>query len=327
MKKILIYLCLLLTPLIVLGYSNEVYLGGNTIGININTDGILVVGFYQINGKFNKGNPELKVGDYIIKVNETEVNTLKELSNAIEENNKDNSVYLTYRRDNKEYITKLDLIKDNNNYKTGLYVKDSIIGIGTLTYVDPGNGDNMTFGSLGHEIIDSNTNKIIELKDGYIFKNAITSIDKSRPGYAGSKNAKYYYNNIYGSILSNTDKGLFGKYSNGTEDMKLIEVGKEKDVNVGKAYIYTVLMDNIVGEYEINIENINETNNTKNITFNITDKNLIDKTGGVVQGMSGSPIVQNNKLIGVVTHVIVDNPIKGYGLFIRTMLSEGDKIN
>lgn len=317
MKKILLFLIVMFMPINVLAYSNYIYRGGNTIGIEVNTDGVLIVGFYEINGKYNKS--DLKVGDYILKVNDSKVNSLKELTNTIEKYSADKKVIITYKRDNKEYNTTLNLIEDNGIYKTGLYVKDSILGIGTLTYIDP---ETLIYGALGHEIIESNSNKIVEIKDGSIFKNNIVSIDKSSVGHAGSKNAKYLYNTIFGDILKNTNHGIFGKYTANLDNFKLVEVGNPK---IGEAYIYTVLNGTDVKEFKINITNINENSDTKNITFDIVDEELINKTGGVVQGMSGSPIMQDNKIIGVVTHVIVDNPLSGYGLFITKMLQDGER--
>jgi len=322
MKKILILISILLMPLNVFAYSDYIYRGGNTLGIEVNCDGILIVGFYQINGEYNKGKPKLKVGDYIKEVNGKQVSTLNELSNEIEKYTNDGKVEVTFKRNNKEEITTLELINDDGIYKTGLYVKDSITGIGTLTYIDP---ETKIYGALGHEIIEGNSSKIVEIKSGSIFRNTIISIDKSSVGHAGSKNAKYFYNTLYGSIYKNTNHGIFGEYTYEISNMDLVEVGNKDDINIGKAYLYTVLDEEKVEEFEINITNINETSNTKNITFEIIDKRLLDKTGGVVQGMSGSPIMQNNKIVGVVTHVIVDNPYTGYGLFITSMLEEGEK--
>ena len=309
-------------PVSTLAYSDYIYLGGNTLGIEVNCDGILIIGFYQINGDYNKGNNKLQVGDYIKKVNGVEVNTLNELSKEIEKYINEGKVEITFRRNNEELKTILKLIKDEGTYKTGLYVKDSIIGIGTLTYIDPETG---IYGALGHEIIEGNSKSLVEIKDGSIFKNQIISIDKSSIGHAGSKNAKYLYNTIYGNIFKNTNHGIFGKYKANTENFELIKVAKINDVKIGKAYISTVLNGEKVENFEIEIKKINETSDTKNITFEITDKILLDKTGGVVQGMSGSPIIQNNMIVGVVTHVIVDNPYTGYGLFITKMLEEGEK--
>ena len=150
----------------VIAYSEYIYRGGNTIGIEVECDGILIVGFYEINGQNNSG--DLKVGDYIVKVNDKEVNTLKDLTNEIESSASNLEVKITYRRKDEEKDTILKLVKDDGIYKTGLYVKDNITGIGTLTYIDPKSN---IFGALGHEIIESNSNRIVEIKDGTIFKN------------------------------------------------------------------------------------------------------------------------------------------------------------
>lgn len=322
MRKLILFLSIILMPLNVFAYSDYIYRGGNTLGIEINCDGVLIVGFYQIDGEYNKGNPKLKVGDYIQKVNGVEVATLNELSKEIEKYINEGKVEITYKRDKKEGTTTLELVNDDGVYKTGLYVKDSITGIGTLTYIDPGT---LIYGALGHEVIEGNSSKIVEIKSGNIFRNSITSIDKSNVGHAGSKNAKYFYNTLYGNIYKNTNHGIFGKYTSEINNMELVKVGEPNEIKIGKASIYTVLENETIEEFEIEITKINETSDTKNITFEITDEKLIKETGGVVQGMSGSPIMQNGMIIGVVTHVIVDNPITGYGLFITKMLEEGEQ--
>ena len=306
MKKIKILLISLLLPINVFAYSNYIIPGGETLGIEINSDGVMVIGFYQINGKYNKGNPTIKAGDYIIKINDTYVNTIDELTSAIESNIDKKEINVTIKRNGKEKTSKLELIKDGDIYKTGLYVKDSITGTGTLSYIDP---ETKIFGALGHEIIESNTSNIVEIKTGTIFRNYITGIDKSRVGYAGSKNAKFYYNTKYGSIMKNTGVGIYGLYESTIPNKEMLEVATKEEVKY----------------YDIDINKIDENAKIKNISFKITDKELLEKTGGVVQGMSGSPIIQNNKIIGAVTHVIIDNPMSGYGLFITTMLEEGEK--
>ena len=320
MKKYIIAIFLLLMPLNTLAYSDYIYRGGKTIGIEVKSNGIMIVGFYEVDGKYNKGT--LENGDYIIKVEEQNVNTVKELTRIIEENASKEYINLTIKRDKEIMDAKLDLLYSDGVYKTGLYVKDSITGIGTLTYVDP---ETKIYGALGHEIIDTSTSNIVDIRSGDIFKNYINGIEKSSVGVAGSKNAKYYYDTKYGNIDKNTIHGIFGKYTASTSDLELVKVASKKDIKIGKATIYTVLDKEKIEEYEINITKINETGKVKNITFEITDKKLIEKTGGVIQGMSGSPIIQNNQIIGVVTHVIVDNPVTGYGLFITTMLEEGEK--
>lgn len=312
----------LLLPINVFAYSNYIIPGGETLGIEVNSKGVMVIGFYQINGKFNKGVPVIKAGDYIVKINDVEVNTIEELTKAIEANVSLGEVNVELRRDKKVRTSKLELVKDGDIYKTGLYVKNSITGTGTLTYIDP---ETKIFGALGHEIVESNTNNIVEIKDGSIFRNYITGIDKSKVGYAGSKNAKFYYNTKYGSINKNSNVGIYGIYNNVLPNKERLEVARNDEVKIGKASIATVLSKEDIKYYDIEITKIDEYAKVKNISFKITDKELLDKTGGVVQGMSGSPIIQNGKIIGAVTHVIIDNPTTGYGLFITTMLEEGEK--
>ena len=324
MKKLKIFIIslLLLVPINVFAYSDFIIPGGETLGIEINSKGIMVIGFYQINGKYNRGNPELKPGDYITKVNDINVNTVDDLTDVIEDNISKSEVKITYDRNGKIKTTNLELVKDDNIYKTGLYVKDSITGIGTLSYIDP---ETKVFGALGHEIVESNTKSTVEIKSGIIFRNYITSIDKSTNGVPGSKNAKFYYDTTYGRIIKNTNVGIYGIYDAMLPQKDLIEVAEPNEIKIGKAYIETVLNGEEIKQYDINITGINESSDIKNINFEIIDEELLDKTGGVVQGMSGSPIIQNNKIIGAVTHVVIDNPSNGYGIFITTMLEEGEK--
>lgn len=323
MKKIKIILVtlLMLFPNIVLAYSNQIIVGGQNIGINIESNGILVVGFYKVNGNIVKSNPAIQVGDYITKVGDKDVNTINELTNNIETNMQNSEVKLTFIRNGEEMTSTLTLVEDNKVFKTGLYVKDSITGIGTLTYIDP---ESKIFGALGHEIIEANSNKRIEVKTGTIFNSTITGINKSNDGEPGEKKANFNMKDVYGNIKKNTQYGLFGTYTKELPTDKTYEVATKDEVKVGNAKILTVLNGNEIKEYEINITKINEYNKIKNIAFEITDQELLEKTGGVVQGMSGSPIIQNNKIIGAVTHVIVDNVKTGYGIFITTMLEEGE---
>ena len=323
MKRLkILLLSLLLIPMNVLAYSDYIIPGGETLGIEINSDGIMVIGFYQIDGKFNKGDPVIKSGDYITEVNGIRVNTVDELTEIVEDNILEGKVEVTIKRNGKEKTSELSLIKDGEVYKTGLYVKDSISGIGTLSYIDP---ETKVFGALGHEIIEANTNSLVEIRSGIIFRNYITGIEKSASGVPGSKNAKFYYDTVYGKILKNTNVGIYGLYENEMPNKELYEVGNPEEIKIGDASIYTVLDGENINEYSIEITKIDETSDIKNISFVINDPELIDKTGGVVQGMSGSPIVQNDKIIGAVTHVVIDNPVTGYGIFITTMLEEGEK--
>lgn len=320
MKKYIVLLLLIIMPLNILAYSDKIIPGGQTLGIEVKNDGIIVIGFYRVNGKLNKNN--LKVGDIITKINNIDVTSIDDMVDTISKNISDNKVTMTLKRDNKEINKEFALENIDGNYKTGLYVKDRITGIGTLSYIDP---ETKIYGALGHEIIETTTNKLIEVKTGSIFKTSITTIDKSVKGLAGTKNAKFYPNINYGNVTSNTNKGIYGIYNADISNKNILEVGKYADIKAGKAYIRTVINGNKEEDFEIDIDRVNN-NDIKNIHFKITSTELLNKTGGVVQGMSGSPIIQDNKIIGAVTHVIIDNPSTGYGILITNMLEEGEKL-
>ena len=166
---------------------------------------------------------------------------------------------------------------------------------------------------------------MLEIKDGTIFDSNVTSIDRSEDGVPGEKNAKNDINNVFGNVYSNTTSGIFGKYTTNFSSRKKYKVASINDIKLGEAKILTVLDGNEIKEYSINITKVNKSNN-KNILFEITDQELLDKTGGIVQGMSGSPIIQGEYIIGAVTHVVVENPKKGYGIVITNMLEEAEKV-
>lgn len=310
---------LLTMPINALAYSDYIYASGKSVGINIKLKGIMVVGLYEVNGVSPGVIAKINLGDRIIKVNNNDVNSIKEMTDAISNSNNKDSVEITYLRNDKEYKTNLKLINDNGIYKTGLYVKDTISGVGTLTYIDPGT---MMYGALGHEIIDRNTKTMVDIDDGKIFKSSVTGITKSTNGNPGSKNALYYSDVVYGNINKNTHSGIFGNFSANTDNLKLYKVSNPV---LGDAKILTVIDNDTIKEYSINITKINEFKETKNILFDITDTELLNKTGGIVQGMSGSPIIQGDNIVGSVTHVVVDNPEKGYGIYITNMLTEAEK--
>ena len=321
-NKLVVLLILLLFPLSVNAYSNYIIPGGNNIGIEVKNEGIIVIGFYKINNKFNTN--DIKIGDVITNIGEDEVHTVNEMVSSIEKYVKDDKVSITVSRNKKSVKFDFNLINDNGVYKTGLYVKDTISGIGTLTYIDP---ETKIYGALGHEIIEGNSMKSVEVRSGTIFESLVTSIDRSSVGNAGTKNAKFYSNNVYGSINKNTISGIYGKYTSSIENNELMEVGKPEDLKLGDAYIYTVVEGKTIEKFKIKINKISSSAKIKNISFEVTDEQLLNLSGGIVQGMSGSPIIQDNKIFGAVTHVIVNNPTTGYGIFITSMLEEGDKNN
>jgi len=314
---IIITLLFISIPNKIYAYSDYIYAGGENVGIKVNSNGVLVVGLYEINNTYPAKDQGIKIGDLITSINNNKISNIEELIKQIEKNE---SIKIGYIRNNKEYFTNFKLYKDNNSYKTGMYVKDNIIGIGTLTYIDP---ETKIFGALGHEILEKNTGKILKLKDGNIFESKVTNIDPSTNGIPGSKNASFNFNNIKGNIKENTTKGVFGIYLDKISDKKLYKVANLEDIKLGKAKILTVIKDSKIEEFEINILSVKD-NDTKSILFEVTDQKLLDISNGIVQGMSGSPIIQDNNIIGSVTHVIVDNPTKGYGVLITNMLEEGE---
>lgn len=324
MKKLIgtIFIILFL-PNYVFAYSKYIIPGGESIGIQINTDGLLVVGYYKVNGEYIAKN-NIKIGDRITKINNIVVSSNNELSNIIDDNIENGKIDIELIRNNKIINTTLDIKKDNGIYKTGLYIKDSIIGIGTLTYIDP---ITKIYGALGHEIASNETRSRVEIKDGNILLSKITSINKSRNGFVGSKNASISYDNKIGTITKNTNKGLYGKYISSLPNKDTLEIAAFNEITLDYAYIYTTLEDNKVNKYKIKIldKYNNKRNTQKAFSFEIVDEELINDTGGIVQGMSGSPIIQNNKIIGCVTNVVVDNVKLGYGISIITMLEEGEK--
>ena len=323
-NKLLLIIILLLTiiPINTLAYSNYVIASGETIGIEVNSKGVLIVGFYEVDNKYPAKDAGFEIGDKITKINNQKIQCISDMVNALEQKNNQETEFTIIRGTTEKNIS-FKLVEDDKKVlKTGLYVKDQINGIGTLTYIDPAT---KRFGALGHEIIETTTAQKFEIKDGKIFDATVSNIEKSIDGRAGKKNATYDKTTTVGEIDNNDITGIYGNYQKEITNENPIEVGEIDEVTKGKATIRTVINDNEVKDYEINIIGIDPTSKTKNILFEITDQNLINKTGGIIQGMSGSPIIQNNKIIGAVNYVIVNDTKKGYGIFITKMLEEGDK--
>ena len=314
---LILFLSTIIIPISVNAYSEEVILGGENVGIEVNSNGVLIVGFYDVKGTSPGREAGLKIGDTILKVDDTVIQGITDLSKQF---NNSKTLQITYKRGSITNETTLNLVQDNKIYKTGLYVKDSIVGIGTLTFIDPAT---KRFGALGHEILEQTTGTKFEIKDGKIFESNVTGIEKADRGSVGEKNAIYNEDEVYGNIDKNDITGIYGNYSKSYDKNDLIKISS--DIKPGKAIIKTVILGQKKQEFEITILNVDKNHKTKNILFEVTDKTLLSKGNGIVQGMSGSPIIQNNKLVGAVTHVVVDNPHKGYGIMITNMLKESEK--
>ena len=322
MKKIASFLLAIyiIIPISVFAYSKYLIPSGESIGIELRSNNPIIVGSYNI-GKYNALiDTDLKIGDKIIKINDIDTTSSPEFSKVIK-NTPQKRVTVTYLRNNEEYTTDINLYLDGNEFKTGLYIKDSIRGVATLTYID---AENKKFGALGHEIIEKSTKNKFDMTSGSIYESNVTNITKSEDGHPGEKNARSNPDNKYGIVKENTKSGIFGEYTNSIPNKKMYKVATSDEINLGEAKMLTVLKDNQVEDFDINILKINDFSNTKNILFEVTDSELLEKTGGIVQGMSGSPIIQGENIIGAVNYVLVDKTNKGYGIFITNMLKEAE---
>ena len=323
MKRYSLYFLLmyLLFPMVVYAIPEYVIPLGNNIGIELKSDNVIVVGAYNI-GSYNVLEAsDLKIGDKILKINDYDVSSISMIEELINKLDMD-KVLVTYKRDNNIYKTYINLYKEDGVYKTGLYVRETIRGVATLTYVDPLNN---SFGALGHEILEKTTKSRFQMDSGKIFYSTVTGITKSYDGIPGEKNAYSDSSNVYGYVFKNTKSGIFGNYIKEIPPLKKYHVVGSNEIKLGDAKILTVIDGDRVEEFEINILKINQNSKTKNILFEVTDKKLLDMAGGIVQGMSGSPIIQGNNIIGAVNFVVVDKTNRGYGIFITTMLEEAEK--
>lgn len=308
-------------PQSLLAYSKYIVAGGENIGLSINNKGIIIAGFYKIGDKYPGYDAGLNKGDVIKRANDKEVSSIDDFIGAIKESD-GRSLKLVYQRGKQNETTTLNLTNENGTLKTGLYVKDMISGIGTLTYIDP---ESRIYGALGHEVLEQTTGTMINVRDGKIYNSNVTSVEKSVRGEPGAKNANTNSNDVFGDVKENKVSGIFGNYTKEINKDNLYKVAVYEDIKLGEAKIITVIEGTLKKEYSINILKVNnDKTDNKNILFEITDSNLINKTGGIVQGMSGSPIIQGNNIIGAVTNVVVNNPKRGYGILITTMLEEGE---
>lgn len=298
---------------------------GISVGVRINTDGIMVLGlgsFKGIDGKeYSPAENILKVGDMILEVNSKQIDIKETLISEIE---KQQNLNIKIRRNDEEMYVNINSAKgEDGKYKIGAWVRDSTQGIGTLTYFNESNNE---FGALGHGIVDIDTKKIMKVKNGKIMECNIIDTKKSEKGSPGELIGNIKNNSSLGEININTDVGIFGKITNTDffKDKQALPIGLKSEVKLGKAYILSNIRGNDIEKFEIMIENINKYNmdSSKSMVIKITDERLLKETNGIVQGMSGSPIIQDGKVIGAVTHVFVNEPSKGYGIFIENMMNK-----
>ncbi|MGN0348759.1 MAG: SpoIVB peptidase [Roseburia sp.] len=306
--------------------GKEIYASGMPIGIYARTDGVLVVGtgaVTDISGKeYRPAEHLVKSGDYIVSVNGEAVTGKEELIEKIDCYGANKEI-IGIRRNHELIEVALNPIKSSQgNYMLGIWVRDDLAGVGTLTYCDK-NGE---FGALGHAVSDGDTGTLMEMSEGWIYMANIVGIQKGRGGDPGKLSGVIHYSKeeCLGSITKNTSLGIHGRLDGNVGKVYrdgLYQITYKQDIRKGTAYI----ISSVSGEserYEIQIEEIDYSGkeNNKGILFRVTDQRLLEHTGGIVQGMSGSPVIQDGKIIGAVTHVFVNDPSKGYGVFIENML-------
>ena len=262
---------------------------------------------------------DLKVGDKILSLNGLKINSVSDVKNAVQ-NSSTSNVTLVCERNGKEITVKLTPKEDDGEYKLGITLKEGAAGIGTITYIDPITGE---FGGLGHGICDTDTGEVIDFSVGQVTGVILSGVKKGEEGKPGELSG-LLTDKVSGTLYANTECGVFGKLDKIPEGttMTPIEIAKRSDVHNGEATILSTVKSGGTKEYKIEISDINKNSTgTKSFKIRVTDPALIAITGGVVRGMSGSPIIQDGKLVGAVTHVMVANPTEGYGIFIENMLS------
>ena len=303
---------------------------GSPFGIKMYTDGVLVVDIATIRtatgNKNPAGNAGIKTGDYIISINGEEVTKNEDIADIVMNSN-GQTMPVVIRRKDKNMVVQLTpaLCVEENCYKAGLWVKDSTAGIGTLTFYSPYND---IICGLGHGVYDSETQTVIDFRRGELVGAQIVSIVKGVSGVPGELKGKLNYSSI-GKLCGNYKNGVYGTAACIVDTSNLTQVAHKQEVKDGAATIICTLDDNGPQTFtcQIKVGTVGVNDTIQDITVTVTDPNLLKLTGGIVQGMSGSPIIQNGKLVGALTHVLIDNPQKGYGIFAENMLETAELVS
>ena len=306
--------------------------GGQSVGVRMDVKGVLVVGLEEIECEDGqKVNPGvlggLQIGDSIVQVNGSKVTRADQVQSLV--NEICDTVKLRVKRNSRLLDVKVTPVKSDEDglYKLGVWVKDKTAGIGTLTYYDPSSS---VFGALGHGITDPETGAILPVETGQLLESKVQEVEEGKDGEPGEiKGLFYHVDQPLGNLKKNSSFGVFGSAYHPIENplySKPMAIGTREQVETGKAYILSTLGSNEVRKFEIEIVKVEKQRKPadKSMVIKVTDKDLLQESGGIVQGMSGSPIIQNDRIIGAVTHVFVNDPAQGYGIFIEWMLNETD---
>lgn len=307
--------------------ENSVYLGGDCLGFSLHSKGLIVVGSNYIFTKNGAINPfvesGLKVGDVISSIDGIQVLSVDDIGNILKKSNGD-AMDIVVVRDGKQLNLSITPVKDifSNEFKLGLWIKNTTEGIGTLTFVDD---ENNRFGSLGHAIY-TNNGDVLQVNEGNVYRSKVLGVKKGVDGTPGEILGTFTKDEPIGNVDKNCEYGVFGYMTDNEflENKQLVDIGGRATVKPGKATIFCALNGDDIKPYEIEIikANYQTSSSEKSMVFRVTDKELLKTTGGIIQGMSGSPIMQNGKIIGAVTHVFVNDPTKGFGLYLDWMLIE-----
>ena len=307
---------------------------GNIAGVKLYTNGVLVVGMSEIEGEDNKTykpyeNTGIEEGDTIVKINDNLVNSTDELIEKVNMS-KGEKVEIEYIHEEETKECSITPVKTSEEeYKLGLWVRDSAAGVGTVTFYEPAT---QSFGALGHGITDIDTGDLLNIASGEFVTAEILNIKKGEDGNPGKIQGSVEEQETIGEITKNTEFGIYGKIQDlsslNIDTSKEMEVAMRDEIELGKATILCSLDNQTVKEYEIEITKIYKDNhyNNKSMEIKVTDEELIEKTGGIIQGMSGAPIIQNGKFIGAVTHVLVNSSTEGYAIFGDLMLKQSKQV-
>lgn len=305
----------------------EVVAGGIAVGVSMDTRGIMVLGTGYVNGIENKvyepAKGILQAGDMILEAEGKTLKNKEDLMYAVEQNGEKPMDFLVDRNGIQQTVAITPVFsQEDNSCKIGIWVRDSTQGIGTITYFNP---ETNSFGALGHGVYDVDTQELMQIKNGQITQSSIIDVKKGEKGEPGALTGNVGRDLVLGDIAINTEVGIYGTVEDGKQSYftgKKLPIALQQDIKEGKASILSNIEGEEVKEYDVEIESVNRysKNESKGMVIRITDEELLSKTGGIVQGMSGSPILQNGKIVGAVTHVFVNEPTKGYGIFIENML-------
>ncbi len=303
---------------------------GRTVGIKLFSDGVMVVGFGAVTAADGSHTPArdcgLKEGDIITHINREEVDSIEQVQAVLQQAG-DQALSIRAVRDDQQvqFTAQAVQCSADGQYKLGAWIRDSMAGIGTLTFWDPESG---TFGALGHGINDVDTAKLMPMQSGSILYSEVTDVQKGVKGVPGELHGAFRTEQDLGQLWSNTGSGIFGQSSHLAlaDGLEPVPVAERSQVRVGPAVIRSNVSGDTVKEYQVEITRIfpEKEGDTRNLMLKVTDPELLDTTGGIVQGMSGSPILQDGRLVGAVTHVLVNDPSQGYGILIETMLDEAE---